>query len=382
MEFILHIGHGKCGSTSIQRAMYAKRAALREQGLIYETAAPNGSHFGLATLIGRNTRGNLSQQTALAKKTIQMIRKASSGGEHVVLSGENFFFLHRAAMTKILEHITDSVGGLNAVAYVRSPHSMYLSWVQQVLKGSSTFLAPDAYHYRIDDALQKWHDWDHVRKLVVRNFDRNHLYQSDVVQDFSRILNDLSGKNVTLQAVETNTSLSAEQMVALQRFRAQVLPEHNGKLRPESAQLIAFFEKMNRIALIGRKPALVPSALAAVCAGNTDVVDNVNAMYPNLRLRMPEIPADQPGDACWRTSQDVADILDGVELGDVDRIMALIPQLSPELAGGMTLNARAALERFLSTDSDQRAKQIAHVMQFWQGLNCDQACHDLQMVLS
>lgn len=377
-NFIIHIGDGKCGSSSIQKALYARRTDLKKQGFVYETSAPSGNHFGLVTLAGRPTRGNSKTQKVLAKKTIKLIKKACRKEDIVVLSAESFFDLTPKETTKILSHITRKVDALDIIAYVRPPHSQYLSLVHQTLNGNENFQRPDKYRRALVASLKRWKDDPRVRNLVVRKFERNSLSKRDVVQDFAGVMSDLSGKPIKLETVETNISLSAEQLVVLQRFRREILGEHNGKLHPDSANLINFFQSMNKISLMGNKTILVRSALAAVCEGNAQEVATLNQMFPDLNMEIPEFETDVAGDDSWRNSRDVSSILSTVDTDDVERLVSLIPQFSPGLSKGMTSEAQSSLQRFLSQDQVARASQVNLVRQFWNRLNCGQAIADLE----
>lgn len=378
LDFILHIGAGKCGSSSIQRAMISKRECLRAQGLIYESSAPSGTHFSLIALCGKATRGSPSEQKNQAEKTVKMIQTATRNGDKVVLSAENLMLSPRRDVITILSQITDNIGNLDVIAYLRSPSSLYLSWVQQMLKGSSTFSAPQFYRPRFDQALRVWRDWELVENLVVHNFDRRVLYRGDVVQDFAQALNQVSGRNVVLEAKETNVSLSAEQMVVVQRFRRTILPSHDGRLMPESAQLITFFQKMNEIAPMGNKARLLPSVTAEIAKNNYNMVRRLNSMFPELHLKIDNNIETSSGDEKWRTSSDVKDLLDKVDDSEVERIASLVPQLSPPLKTGLTSEARNALSFLLSEQAELRERQIDRLMKYWKAVKCDEAVAGLR----
>ena len=380
-DFIIHIGDGKCGSSSIQRAMYSGRTKLGKQNLVYETSAKDGSHFGLVTLAGLPTRGDSNRQKDLAKKTVKLIQKTRGENDSVVLSAESFFSLKPNEVIKILDHITKNIGVLDIVVYIRPPHSQYLSMVQQALKGDKNFRKPDEYRRPVTAVLKRWKGNPHVRKLVVRKFDRDSLYKGDVVEDFAAVMSELSGKTIKLEPVEANISLSAEQMVVLQRFRREILDGHDGKLHPDSQKLIGFFQSMNNISLMGNKAMLASSALAAVCMRNAEEVANLNQMFPDLKMELPEFEKVASDDEDWRASADVSSILASFNGDDINRLVALIPQFSRGLSKGITSEAQSSLQRFLSQDKVVRANQVNLVRQFWNNQNCSQAIADLETVL-
>ncbi|MFD1810511.1 hypothetical protein ACFSHQ_27470 [Gemmobacter lanyuensis] len=284
-RFIVHIGDGKCGSSSIQKSLFEAREDLRQAGILYETSVPKNGQFSLISLIGRGTRGPADAVAEQTRQTLEMIRANLQPGDTVLLSGESFFSVPPEQMMQILQAIAPEIGQLDIIAYVRSPHSMYLSLTQQTLKASSTYVKPDAYVRRLDSILSAWASFDRTNSVTVRHFDRAHLVGGDAVADFEQVLRDITGQSgLQLPRSVENTSLSAEQMVVLQRFRTAFLKEMDGKFSPQSNHLIQCFEKMNSTGLVGHKPQLSDHAKSVVCQANAVVVENLGRQFPGLVL--------------------------------------------------------------------------------------------------
>ena len=230
-KFIVHIGDGKCGSSSLQKGLHEIRNQLRDKGIIYETANAHHGHFDLVSLVGKENREAISVEATVqrAQKTIDLIREKLRPDSTVLLSAESFFSLPPYLLIKILQMISPSIDRLDLIAYVRAPHSMYLSLVQQIVKADSIFPMPDKYVRPVDMILKRWRDYPDVNTLTVHNFDRSHLVDGDVVPDFTRVLRDLTGfGDIDLPSLNVNTTLSAEQLVLLQKYRGIFLKDHDG----------------------------------------------------------------------------------------------------------------------------------------------------------
>ena len=277
-EFILHVGDGKCGSSSIQASLYEAREDLGRAGLIYETATPKSGHFSLVRLIGEQTRGDDEVQLALARKTLDLIRARLPRNRHILLSAENFFTLDPERVVALCRMISPEISGIKVISYVRPPVSMYLSLVQQTLKAHHFFGLPQNYQRPIDRCLSRWTSLVGADNIASGIFDRDLLYRHSVVPDFARRLSALTGIDVSLGASEANTSLTAEQLVVLQTMRATHFADSPGKRRPESEALEQLFLRLNRIRPLGTPLGLSRAAKQAVSANNCEIVRRVRPL--------------------------------------------------------------------------------------------------------
>jgi hypothetical protein len=368
-RFIVHIGDGKCGSSSIQKGLYDARDCLRAAEILYETATPRHGHFNLVTLAGIDTRNPLGRATEQARASLQTIRDTLRPGDTVLLSGESFFNVPPARMLEILRSISPEIDRLDVIAYVRAPHSMYLSLVQQTLKGDSRFTQPDQYARRIDRILQGWQDCAEVNSLTVRNFDRAHLVDGDAVADFEAILRRLAcSDSIHLPRSTENTSLSAEQLKVLQQYRRQFLKAHDGKAHRESQAILLYFEAMTGLGFPGSRPMLTAPALASLKRGNAHIVARLNQSFPGLGLGLPDVPGGTRDDTLWLPDGLVEQILVQMD----PKIVALVQNLVPGFQPRITEDEVAALIRELrhlaeryGLDHDRIAEAT---VAFWRGL--------------
>lgn len=378
-RFIVHIGDGKCGSTAIQKALYAARGDLRAQGIIYETTTPLGAHFNLITLAGHKTRGNTAGQLEQARKTIEAIRAATGPDDVVLLSGESLFVLSPPVMIDLLGEISGRIDRLDIVAYVRPPSGMYLSLVQQVLKGHSQYTKPDAYLRRIDQYLGRWKESSEKTSLSVRLFDRSRLQGGDVVEDFAEVLRGLTGKaDLQLQQTRENVSLSSEQLVVLQALRGNFLKKVDGLAHPQSNRLVSFFEAMNRGGLVGHQLRLSVDAQMVVGRRNAPVVAAMNTLFPDLGMSEEVYDVAAVADPHWTRTDDVSAILRTTDSGIVELLTALVPLFNPQLTRGANERSDQALAalRNLYPESGQRIASAT--IDYWHSEKCDAAAAQLE----
>jgi hypothetical protein len=370
-RFIVHIGDAKCGSSSIQRSLYEARLNLREHGVTYATATPRNGQYNLTTLVGGEIRGLQEHQLKLARDSVQMIRDSlrDNSGDTVLLSGESFFSLPPAKMIAILHEINPQIERLDIIAYVRPPESMYLSFVQQTLKGDSRFTLPNQYARRIDTVLQRWKASAEVNSITVRHFDRAYLVDGDAVADFESVLRTLTGQNDThLPRFVDNTSLSAEQLVVLQQYRAQFLKEHDGKLHNKSGNVISYFEKLSRLGFPGSKLTLNDNSMASLHDGNARIIANLNQDFPELNFSSPYILRDARDDSPWVVGGGVEQILKQVDPEIADLLRSLIPDFQPHMTKYEICILMKSLRRVAQLhrlDYDNIAQATATLWRVW-----------------
>jgi len=377
-NFIIHIGDGKCGSTSIQRALYTARANLRAQCIAYETASPRSAHFNMCTLAGKTTRGNDDVQSEQARKTVDLIRATTGPQDTVLLSAESFFMLTPAKLIGILKMISTTIDRLDIIAYVRPPTSMYLSWVQQELKGISRYTKPDAYLRQVDQFLERWKDAPQKSSLTVRLYDRSRLRHGDVVEDFAEVLRGIMGNpHIHLQGALENASLSSEQLVVLQAMRTQFLENFDGKVHVLSNRLIAFFEAMNRDRLIGHPLQLTADALQVVGNRNAPVVLRLNRLFPDLAMPETTIDTATCADTPWAQTNEVQAILKTTDSVIVAHLKSLVPAFNADLRSGPTERSNSALAALHAQFGGSRAQFAQVTAQYWKQEGCPDAAAQL-----
>lgn len=373
-NFILHVGDGKCGSSSIQASLFQAREALAQQGLVYETATPRSGHFSMVRLIGGTTRGDDTAQLTMAERSRERIRQALRPDSTVILSAENFLALDPERVLDLCRMISPEIGDVRVIAYVRPPESMYLSLVQQQLKADHRYVLPQVYQRPIDRYLSRWSDRVGHENLSVGLFDRARLRDGDVVADFAARLSALSGAEIGLGSSQSNLSLTAEQLIVLQQMRLRWFGDVGGRRQRESDRLAQMFLDLNQIALRGTRLALSAPARQALRAKNTPIFARA-ARFLETDGAAGEVPDEIPvaeglvGEpdeqqlAEFR-SEDVSTILESFDQEEVAALEALF--LQPE--GGSPAEqsrARQALTTLLGADREERAAKRTIVRKYF-----------------
>lgn len=252
-KLLLHIGTGKTGTTSIQRTLSSASRA----GVMREVAYPRlrgHNHNFLAALyqptdqLPRRITARYESDPRSLERDVREFRErlalTLSENESVILSAEYLYVFDDASVRRFRDDLDDfGVDGVRVVAYVRDPASYYLSFVQQTIKASSTFEAPETFRYEFIDVLDRWSA--QFPDVVVRPFQTEQLLDGDVVRDFLAVAEDHFGSEVIepddLEVRVVNESVSAEAMVVLRRYMqyAEVDPL---SWRPDAVRLVGLLE--------------------------------------------------------------------------------------------------------------------------------------------
>ncbi|WP_156318191.1 hypothetical protein [Porphyrobacter sp. AAP60] len=309
---------------------------MADNRVYYDTHFPNSGHTALTLLSGQRSRGGSEAREARAAKTLRMLQLEARNFDWVILSAENFINLSPEIVARLAETITAPVEAFEAIAYVRSPVAMYASSIQQIIKGSHLFPAPDTYHRRIDRKLGDWQEFIGQDRFQVRLFERQSLGGGDVVTDFANYLSHVTSTPISLPPGSYNTSLTAEQARVMQQFRLAVYPDQPGALLPRSTALAKFFESLNAIRPVGSPVVISDLARDVIRARNADVVRALMETFPNLAF--PDFTdTDTPlpeGPFPWTGDDSIEAVLSRIDGG----VVVQLANLLPELNGGRDLD--------------------------------------------
>jgi len=125
---VLHIGHGKTGSSAIQAALARNQELLRSAGLLY----PDHATMDQARR-GEVTSGNLDPENWFEGQVIPIAR-AAEGYNTIVFSNENLF--HRFDQFLDRHAAYDEEFDFEIVLFVREPFEKLNSAYQQMVKRS------------------------------------------------------------------------------------------------------------------------------------------------------------------------------------------------------------------------------------------------------
>lgn len=228
-QLILHIGHPKTGTTSLQRTYLRHRKDMAARGVLYPYLNRESDRHSalIPALIGHDLvtgdvafsphwpGGDVMGQSEYMWQDV--LRQIDDVQPHtVVLSGEGFFMLQRSwQMDALRARLEAQFDKIIVVAYLRSPQARFLSSYQQGLKtaGNQAYLHQRPYM----GVIRTW-DMFGPGQMGLHVFDRDQLTGGDVVQDFTtRYTPDVLDLVKTVSGRELNTSISAEAMAVMQR---------------------------------------------------------------------------------------------------------------------------------------------------------------------
>lgn len=197
----LHIGNHKTGTTSVQRALCAKRAELAREGISY-----------FSRFLSRSERKSINRWVVTSGSGADMQGAVHSGlaarlaaaGQRVVASGESFSWLFSPAeISGLQSELARRFDEIKIICYVRRQDEQLLSLHQQGATGSNTDIArffgnesTALPHYRqyfdlyldYSQRLEKWAEAFGTENIIVRVCERGQLYRGDVVADFFRAI--------------------------------------------------------------------------------------------------------------------------------------------------------------------------------------------------
>jgi hypothetical protein len=227
-KLILHVGSGKAGSTSIQRALIESQEVNKDlftYPVISDSPGNQILRFAFCDVLDTpiNVRSKYLKLGPEAYKNYQenikneiAIQVANSSA--VVLSSE-FWFISSEEEIFAFKQFIEKLGfsEVHVIMYLRDPAKYYLSVAQQSLKNQPKMPKPDNFRYKMLEAVKNWMLLNPT-SMTIREFDRSKLLDGDVVTDFNQYLNifDLAA-NLKLTAAQ-NESLSSEATQAIQDF--------------------------------------------------------------------------------------------------------------------------------------------------------------------
>ena len=265
-KIILHIGSGKTGSTSIQRALFECKPH-NEYCYTYPTLLKykNSQVFRFAFCDSSKTtsdiRGKYYGKDAEYFKFQEAIKnsfiKQIEAHDTVIVSSEFLFSSSQKEVLKIKSFL-DGLGftEIHIVMYLRDPAKYYLSVAQQALKTQHKTPTPDNFQYDLIGAVDNWSAIEPT-SITVKEFDRDMLIGGDVVEDFGHYINHVLGTDITLSLSQTqNESMSVEGAVILQEFH-KLLSRCNFDFETRTPY-VQRARKFSRVATLGSKPVLKP----------------------------------------------------------------------------------------------------------------------------
>lgn len=234
---VLHIGHSKTGTTSLQQYLSKHAGQLLDQGYLFPTRRSiRESHLTLAAGFVMD-KGFESYHNQIYNNDFQTFHRdfqrfwkqlgddiATYSPHTVILSAEQMFRdfseISRVPLAGLLAQYFSSVV---VVAYIRSPVADYLSRVAQQIRAGYSVAPPAARQIR---TVIEYYQQQFPGAVRVHPFDREQLLGGDIVQDFTaRYMPTAVPVSDRGQALSANTSLPWALLIGLYQLRQRVQPE-------------------------------------------------------------------------------------------------------------------------------------------------------------
>lgn len=225
-KLILHIGLGKCGTSSLQSFLALNSGALSNLGMYYpEIESVENAKEGHIT----SGNGNLLACSLLNEthffyhegyhekmenlKGMLRLREENT----VILSSEMFSVLNSDQASDFVNQLNLWGFEVTVICYIRRQDEIALaSYVQGLIAGhSSTAHSFEEEVWRISKTfrysvlLEPWINLPKGNRFIVRPFDKDRLIKGDVVSDFLSILEIEEADNDFIWPEKINVSLNA-----------------------------------------------------------------------------------------------------------------------------------------------------------------------------
>ena len=229
-KILVHIGTGKTGTTTIQRALLSAHRKKELKGFSYPDLGEM-SHQPIVLLCQEPFRfsrgyrqkysGNKEKIRAATDEVKKTLELECSTAKNVVLSAE-YFSVFTKAEVKIFKKLLEVELGspeVNIIVYVRDPLAYYSSMLQQNCKASALLIDPSTFYYNFKGLIKLWENVFR-KKIFVRPFKKELLFNGCVVNDFCRLVSKVfSIEEPVLKVVSHNQSMSLESLSILVAYR-------------------------------------------------------------------------------------------------------------------------------------------------------------------
>lgn len=226
---ILHIGHPKTGTTTLQNALVRSPQALKEHGILYPPKNGPAKHSQIAAALApiagappQRRRSVIRDPAVIRAKGealwAQVVKSvAQSDAPQIVLSSEEFFNIcAQPEMPRFIGELATLAQNVEVVAYLRDPVSYAATSIQEKIKHEPGVQIPTSHFFK--DTLEPLLALDNVN-LNVHRFSRSTLVDGDIVTDFvTKYLPSLPVGALRQATIKRNATMSAEAAVILDRL--------------------------------------------------------------------------------------------------------------------------------------------------------------------
>lgn len=235
-KLILHIGHGKTGTTSLQNYLYRNTVELMRLGYLFPTRnSVRENHILLPAGFVRGEGFHIAHKQIYLndfkrfERDFQrfwaaLVADIDSCSPHtVILSAEQMFRdFSAASRIPLAEFFGEYFSAVTVVAYIRSPAPDYLSRLAQRLKTGSR--VPDLAARKIRGVIE-YYEGQFPGCVKLHPFDRQQMLAGDILHDFiSRYVPQALSSIEKLKTKDANTSSPWPLLRGLRELRLRVQP--------------------------------------------------------------------------------------------------------------------------------------------------------------
>ena len=269
-EVLIHIGHGKTGTSYVQSVLAINKDRLAEFGILY----PENDSLNAARA-GKITSGNISFREAWPKEVISSL--STSEEIHKIVFSSEFIFHRFFEDMESLNKLKDMCN-LKILMFVRNPIEMAMSSYGQDVKRAGETCTPDEYLFK-DIHLNK--SLDIIKFLKKENINHSIYnysnHRDELIKIFSKELAVYRKMKFSLPRAKTvNRSLTRSEMV-LQKRLNELMGNKSSKI---------FSDEMCQGApeVPSTPPILNVVSIEKFRDQNASVVDEVNSYIPRKEM--------------------------------------------------------------------------------------------------
>ncbi len=246
IELILHPGHSKCGSTTIQDFLYVNRQILKERGIFMPDSEFNfpGSHeynfdriHTPRDFIEKVIQGELSIDVLEKKLDVFLSQAEEQGCKKVIITAENLVNALESAKLKAVHCLfSKRFKKSKVVYYIRDQRELLISAWQQWghKKGESLeFYIKKMMKTKFGDykfVTQTLSDYYPNAHVKVCSLDKKHLIKNSLTTDFC-IKSGINSKGLKSPSRDSNKGLSSALCESLSKISSVYESPHAQRVK-------------------------------------------------------------------------------------------------------------------------------------------------------